>query len=61
MCYNLILKTFQVNKKQKKEIRNLLRQIFKEFSYNDDGAFLFNSSVNQIIRTLDYQQFEKNS
>jgi len=59
MCYNLILKTININKKQKKEVKNLLKEIFKEFRYNDDGAFLFNSSVNQIIRTLDYAQFEK--
>jgi len=59
MCYNLILKTININKKQKKEVKNLLRQIFEEFRVNDDGAFLYNSLTSQIIRTLDYQQFEK--
>ena len=59
MCYNLVLKTFEVNKKQKKEVKNLLKEIFREFSYNDDGAFLYNSLTSQIIRTLDYNEFEK--
>jgi RNA binding exosome subunit len=59
MCYNLVIKTFEVNKKQKKEIRNLLKQIFEEFKYNDDGAFLYNSLQNQIIRTLNYDEFQK--
>jgi len=59
MCYNLILKTINVNKKQKREVRNLLKQIFEEFKYNDDGAFLYNSLTNQIIRTLNYDEFAK--
>jgi len=59
MCYNLIVKIFDVNKKQKKEVKNLLKEIFNEFKYNDDGAFLYNSLSSQIIRTLNYNEFEK--
>jgi len=59
MCYNLIVKTFEINKKQKKEVRNLLKEIFEEFKYNDDGAFLYNSLTSEVIRTLDYNEFEK--
>ncbi len=59
MCYNLILKTMNVSKKQKKEIKNLLKEIFDEFKVNDDGAFLYNSLTSEIIKTLDYDEFKK--
>ncbi len=57
MCYNLIV--INTDKKEKKRVGELLSYIFESFRYNHDGAFLFNSTNNQYVRTLDYEEFKR--
>lgn len=57
MCYNTII--INANKDKEYDIGELLTYIFELYRYNHDGAFLFNSSTGEYIRTLDYEKFKK--
>ncbi len=57
MCYNVII--LNTAKDKEYDIGELLLYIFESFKYNHDGAFIYNSTNRQYVRTLDYDKFKK--